>query len=84
MRVLATQSCLCDPMDYNPPGSSVHGILQAEKLEWVAIPFSRDLPDPGSNLGLLHCRCILYLLNHQGRPLTTLLSLENILNKNLY
>ena len=27
---------LCDPMDYNPPGSSVHGILQARLLEWVA------------------------------------------------
>ena len=28
-------------------GSSVHGILQARKLEWVAVPFSRDLPNPG-------------------------------------
>ena len=36
------QSCpsLCDPMDYSPPGSSVHGILQARILEWVAITFS--------------------------------------------
>ena len=32
---------LCDPMDCNPPGSSIHGILQARILEWVAIPFSR-------------------------------------------
>ena len=32
---------LCDPMDYSPPGSSVHGILQARMLEWVAILFSR-------------------------------------------
>ena len=32
---------LCDPMDYSPPGSSVHGILQARILEWVAISFSR-------------------------------------------
>ena len=33
------QSCptLCDPLDYSPPGSSVHGILQAKILEWVAI-----------------------------------------------
>ena len=31
----------CDPMDYSPPGSSVHGIFQARILEWVAIPFSR-------------------------------------------
>ena len=37
------QSCptLCDPMDCNPPGSSVHGIFQARVLEWIAISFSR-------------------------------------------
>ena len=48
--VLITQSCLtlCDPMNCSPPGSSVHGILQARILEWVAISFSRDLPDPGT------------------------------------
>ena len=38
---------LCDPMDCSLPGSSVHGILQAGVLEWVAIFFSRDLPDLG-------------------------------------
>ena len=32
---------LCDPADCSPPGFSVHGILQARLLEWVAIPFSR-------------------------------------------
>ena len=32
---------LCDPMDYSLPGSSVHGILQARILEWVAISFSK-------------------------------------------
>ena len=37
------QSCptLCDPMDCSLPGSSIHGILQARILEWVAISFSR-------------------------------------------
>ena len=37
------QSCptLCDPVDCRPPGSSVHGILQARILEWIAISFSR-------------------------------------------
>ena len=35
------------PMDCSPPGSSVHGILQARILEWGAISFSRDLPDTG-------------------------------------
>ena len=38
-------------MDCNLPGSSVHGILQARVLEWVAISFSRDLPDPGTEPG---------------------------------
>ena len=32
---------LCDPMDCNPPGSSVHGILQARILEWFAFSYSR-------------------------------------------
>ena len=43
------QSCLTlhDPMDCSPPDSSVHGISQARTLEWVAISFSGDLPDPG-------------------------------------
>ena len=37
------QSCLtlCDPMNGSPPSSSVHGILQAKILEWVAMPSSR-------------------------------------------
>ena len=41
--VLVTQSCLTlgNPIDYSPSGSSVHGILQARILEWVAISFSR-------------------------------------------
>ena len=34
-------------MDYNPPGSSVHGILQAGKLEWVLFSSPGELPDPG-------------------------------------
>jgi len=40
-------------MDCNPPGSSVHGIIQARILEWDAIPFpsAGDLPDPGIESG---------------------------------
>ena len=38
---------LCDPMDHSPPGSSVHGILQARILEWVAMPSSGYLRHPG-------------------------------------
>ena len=43
------QSCLtlCNPTDCSPQGSSVHGILQARVLEWVAISLSEDRPDPG-------------------------------------
>ena len=53
VKVLVAQSCwtLCDPMGYRLPGSSVHRILQARVLEWVAIPFSRGSPDPGVKLG---------------------------------
>ena len=42
MHTKSLQSCptLCDPMYCSPPGSSVHGILQARILKWVAIPFS--------------------------------------------
>ena len=46
--VLAVQSCpiLCDPMDCSPPGSSVHGILQARILDRVAISFSGGSSQP--------------------------------------
>ena len=37
---------LCDPTDCSPPGSSVHGILQARILEWVAMPSSRGSSQP--------------------------------------
>ena len=54
------QSCptLCYPMDCSPPYSSVHGILQARILEWVAMLSSRGIfPTQGSNLSLL---CLLH------------------------
>ena len=38
-------------MDYSLPGSFVHGIFQARIVEWIAIPFSRDLPDSGIEPG---------------------------------
>ena len=48
VKMLVTQSCptLWDPRDCSPPGSSVHGILQARILEWVAISFSRGSSQP--------------------------------------
>ena len=56
VRVKSLQSCptLCDPMDCSLLGSSVHGILQARILEWIAMPTSTGiLPTQGSNLRLL-------------------------------
>ena len=49
IHVKSLQSCptLCNPMDCSPPGSSVHGILQARILESVAMPSSRGSPYPG-------------------------------------
>ena len=56
MEVLVTQLCLtfCDPKDYNLPGSSVHGILQARILEWVAITFSRGSSQPRHRTQVSH------------------------------
>ena len=52
--VEVTQLCptLCDPTDYSPPGSSVHGILQARILKWVAVPFSRGSSQPKDQTGV--------------------------------
>ena len=49
-----TQSCLtlCNPVDCSLPGSSLHGILQARVLEWVAISFSRGSSQPGNQTGV--------------------------------
>ena len=59
--MIVTQSCLtlCDPMDCSTPGTSVHGILQARILEWVAISFSRSSIQsantrPGADCGSDH------------------------------
>ena len=59
----------CDPMECSPPASSVHRILQAKILEWVAIHFSRESSQP-RDWTLVSCiaRQILYHLSHQGSP----------------
>ena len=45
--VAQSRPILCGPMDCSQSGSSVHGILQARILEWVAVPSPEDLPKPG-------------------------------------
>ena len=62
---------LCDPMDHNPSGFSVHGILQARILELVAISSSRDLPDSEMEpvaLCLLHWQVGSLPLVPPGKP----------------
>ena len=45
-KLLQSRLTLCHPIDCSQPGSSVHGILQARILEWVAVPFSRGSSQP--------------------------------------
>ena len=70
--MLVAQLCpaLCGGMDCSLPGSSVHGILQARILEWVSHFLLQGIfLTQGSNLGLLHCRQMLYHLSPQASRL---------------
>ena len=64
------QSCLTlfDPMDCSPPGSSVHGILPARILEWVAMPSSRGSSHSGIEPLSPALQADSLLLNHRGSP----------------
>jgi len=60
---------LWDPMDYIPLDFYVHGVLQARILELGCFSLLQGIfPTHGWNLGLPHCRQILYCLSHQGSP----------------
>ena len=68
---LVTQSCLtlCDPVDCNPPGFSVHGDSPGKNtVVGCHILLQGILPTQGLNPGLPHCRQILYCLSHKGSP----------------
>ena len=66
---------LCHPMDCNPPGFSVHGILQARILKWVANPFSRGPSRPRDQTHVSYFSCtgkwVLYHWCHLGIPETS-------------
>ena len=69
---LVAQSCStpCSPTDCSLPDSSVHGDSPSMNTEvGCHAPLLRIFPTQGSNPGLLHCRQILYCLNHQGSPI---------------
>mgnify|MGYP007134378474 CR=1 FL=1 len=75
MHAKSFQLCptLGDPMHCSTLGSSAHGILQARILEWVAVPFSRDLPnseiEPVSHVSGIG-RPVLYHQRHRGSPIS--------------
>ena len=77
------QSCpaLCHSTDCSPPGSSVHGILQARKVAWVAMCSSRASSQPrdGTLISYVSCagRQVLYHSCHLGDPKSTVLNLKN-------
>ena len=56
-------------MDYSLPGSSVHEIFQARILEWVAISFSRDLPDPGTEFASPELASSFFTAEAPGKPM---------------
>ena len=61
-------STLCNPIDCSPPGSSIHGILQARILEWIAIPFSKrsHLPRDWTCISCVLCIASRLFTSHQG------------------
>ena len=69
-RMCCAQLCLtvCDPMDSSPPGSSLHGILQARILQWVAISSSRGSSLPRDRTCVLHWQADSLPLAPHGRP----------------
>ena len=69
--VLVVQLCLtlCNPTDYSPPGSSVHGNSPGKNTGLGCHALLQQIfPTQGSNPSLSHCRQILYQLSHQGSP----------------
>ena len=78
MHAKSLQLCLtlCNPVDCSSPGSSVHGILQAGILEWVAVPSSRGSSRPRDQTRVSHISYIssrvLYHQHHLGSPAISL------------
>ena len=73
---LVTQSCptLWDPMDCSPPGSSVHGNLQARILEWVVVPSSRGSSQPRDWTQVSHIEGGFFTAELPGKPWFSLAS----------
>ena len=70
MYMLVTHLCptLCDPMDCGPPGSSVHGVLQARILEWVAISLFRGSSQPRDRTRVSYIAGRFFITEPPGKP----------------
>ena len=68
--VCCAQLCLtlCDPVDYSPSSSSVHGISQARILELVAISFSRESSQPGDRTCISCIAGVFFTAEPSGKP----------------
>ena len=69
---------LCDPIDGSPPGFSVHGILQARILEWVAISFSCGAHKKPSNCPTLHPKATALCVREAGKHWPGYLSVKGV------
>ena len=70
VKMLVAQLCpaLCDPMDYSPSVSSIHGIFQARILAWIAMPSSGSLPASGTETGSPVLQADALLSEPPGKP----------------
>ena len=83
--VLSHQSCLtlCNPMDCSPPGSSVHGILQARILEWVTISYSRGSSWPRDWINISCISCIAgKLFTHWATFVISIIQVKTMIKSN--
>ena len=84
VKVWVAQLCptLCDSMDYSPPGSSVHGVLQKEYWNGLPLPSPGDLPDPGIKPGSLVLQAESLLSEPPGKPHVLITLVQSTFNQN--
>ena len=78
--VFIAQLCptLCNPVDYSPPGSSVHGSLQARILEWIVISYSRGSSQPRDQTWVSCIAGGFFTIWAPGRPMLCYMSTQNL------
>ena len=86
MHAKSLQSCptLCNAMDYNPPGSSVHGIIQARILKWVAISCPRGSSQPKDQTWVSHMQADSLLSAKEAHYLKNIFYVNIYVNKRIF